>query len=135
MKTEQSYFKQIREQMDLTQVELAERMGVVRGSYVNLESGKTNVVTESALKFCRATGVSLLEVIQACYPQYCGSILKEDAQFKTRLKETVDEYERRLSLKNDEICHLKEKFSLLKETSDAQQKLLRFYEQPSSKND
>ena len=135
MKTENSYFRQIREQMHLTQIELSDRMGVVRGSYVNLESGKTSVVTDSVLKFCSATGVSLLEVIEACYPDYCGSLLKEDARYKTLLQETVDEYEKRLEAKNEEISNLREKFELLKDASEAQQKLLRFYEQPSAKND
>ena len=135
MKTDQTIFRKIREQMHLTQIAMADRMGMARGSYINLESGRTAAVTDSVLKFCEVTGVSLLEIVEDCYPQYCGSLLKEDAHYKTMLKETVDDYEKRLDAKNAEIAHLTEKFNLLKEASDAQQKLLRFYEQPSVKND
>lgn len=121
--------------MHLTQNELADRMGVVRGSYVNLENGKTKVVTESVLSFCRATGVSLLEVMEACYPQYCGGLLKEDARYKELLNQMRDEYEQRLDAKNVEIKNLREKNDLLLQTANAQQKVIEFYERPSAKND
>ena len=135
MTGEQTYFRRIREEMRLTQNELADRMGVVRGALVNLENGKTHVVTKSALAFCRATGVSLLEVIEACYPDYCDNLLKEDSHFKELLKQTVDEYENRLEAKNEEIKNLQEKYTLLQDASRAQQKLLDVYERPSGKKD
>ena len=135
MKQEDSYFRTIRERMHLTQNEIADRMGIARGSYVNLESGKTHVVTDSALRFCKVTGVSLLEVAEACYPQYCGGLLKEDAHYKEMLRQTIDEYEARLEAKNMEIKNLQEKNDLLVKTSNAQQKVLDLYERPSGKND
>ena len=101
--TEDSYFKTIRKQMRLSQVEMADRMGVARGTLVNLEDGKTEVVTASVLKFCRATGISLLEVMEALFPEFCGDLLKEETQHKEILRQTVDEYEARLSEKNQEI--------------------------------
>ena len=130
-----SFFKKIRKEMHLSQEEIAGRMGVTRGTYINLESGKTQIVTDSVLKFCQATGISLLEVVQACYPEYCSTLLREDAQYKELLKQTVDEYEDRLEAKNRELKQKEELYALLQETANAQRKLIEFYEHPSGKKD
>ncbi|MBP5566228.1 MAG: helix-turn-helix transcriptional regulator [Bacteroidales bacterium] len=130
-----SYFKKIRKEMHYSQEELAERMGVTRGTYINLEAGKTKIVTDSVLKFCQATGISLLEVIQACYPEFCSTLLREDAQYKQLLKQTVDEYEDRLTAKNEELKQKEQMYTLLQETVKTQRKLIEFYEQPSAKKD
>ena len=130
-----SFFKKIRREMHLSQEELAGRMGITRGTYINLESGKTQIVTDSVLKFCQATGISLLEVIQACYPEYCSTLLREDAHYKELLKQTVNEYEDRLAAKNEELRQKEELYSLLQETAKTQRKLIEFYEHPSDKKD
>ena len=44
---EDSYFKRIQKQMGVSQSEMAEMMGVARGTLVNLENGKTEIVTGS----------------------------------------------------------------------------------------
>jgi len=133
MSTKGSYFKAIREQMHLSQEELARKMGTTRGTLVNLENGRTKIVTGSVLDFCKATGVSLLEVIDACYPTDGGGLLREDTQYKELLKHTVDEYEERLAAKARELKEKDERFSILQETVRAQRKLIDFYEQASDK--
>lgn len=133
--TEDSYFKTIRKQMRLSQVEMADRMGVARGTLVNLEDGKTEVVTASVLKFCRATGISLLEVMEALFPEFCGDLLKEETQHKEILRQTVDEYEARLSEKNQEIERQKELNKALQQAFDVQKQMLGMYERQSVKKD
>ena len=133
--TEDSYFKTIRKQMRLSQVEMADRMGVARGTLVNLEDGKTEVVTASVLKFCRATGISLLEVMEALFPEFCGDLLKEETQHKEILRQTIDEYEARLTEKNQEIEHQKELNRALQQAFDVQKQMLGMYERQSAKND
>ena len=130
-----SFFKKIRKEMHYSQEEMAGRMGVTRGTYINLESGKTQIVTDSVLRFCQASGISLLEVIQACYPEYCSTLLQEDAQYKEKLRQTVDEYEERLAAKNEELKQKEELYALLQETAKTQRKLIEFYEHPSGKKD
>ena len=88
MSSDGSVFKKIRESLGLSQEEMARMMDSTRGTVVNLENGRTGIVTGSVLKFCQATGASLLEIITECYPEYCGDLIKEDARYKERLRQT-----------------------------------------------
>ena len=133
--TEDSYFKKVRKEMHLPQVEMADRMGVARGTLVNLEDGKTEIVTASVLKFCRATGISLLEVMEALFPEYCGDLLKEETQHREILRQTTDEYEARLAEKNQEIERQKELNKALQQAFDVQKQMLGMYERQSVKKD
>ena len=112
---------------------MARMMDSTRGTVVNLENGRTGIVTGSVLKFCQATGASLLEIITECYPEYCGDLIKEDARYKERLRQTVDEYEDRLAAKDEEIKKKDQMFALLQETALTQQKLISIYESGSGK--
>ena len=128
-----SVFKKIRESLGLSQEEMARMMDSTRGTVVNLENGRTGIVTGSVLKFCQATGASLLEIITECYPEYCGDLIKEDARYKERLRQTVDEYEDRLAAKDEEIKKKDQMYALLQETALTQQKLISIYESGSGK--
>ncbi|MBR3563018.1 MAG: helix-turn-helix domain-containing protein [Bacteroidales bacterium] len=132
---EDSYFKKIQKQMRVSQSEMADMMGVARGTLVNLENGKTEVVTGSVLKFCRATGISLLEVMEALFPEYCGDLLKEETQHKEILRQTVNEYEDRLTAKDEEIRRQKELVQALQQTVEAQKQMIGMLERQSAKND
>ena len=133
--TEESYFERIRKSMHLTQNGMAERMGMARGTVVNLENGNITVIPDSVLNFCKATGVSLLEVVEALYPEFCGDLLKEETQHKEILRQTVDEYEERLSAKDEEIQRQKELNNALQQTVDVQKQMLGMYERQSAKKD
>ncbi len=132
---EDSYFKKIQKQMRVSQSEMADMMGVARGTLVNLENGKTEVVTGSVLKFCKATGISLLEVMEALFPEYCGDLLKEETQHKEILRQTVNEYEDRLTAKDEEIRRQKELVQALQQTVEAQKQMIGMLERQSAKND
>ena len=133
MSSDGSVFKKIRESLGLSQEEMARMMDSTRGTVVNLENGRTGIVTGSVLKFCQATGASLLEIITECYPEYCGDLIKEDARYKERLRQTVDEYEDRLAAKDEEIKKKDQMYALLQETALTQQKLISIYESGSGK--
>lgn len=133
MSSDGSVFRKIRESLGLSQEEMARMMDSTRGTVVNLENGRTGIVTGSVLKFCQATGASLLEIITECYPEYCGDLIKEDARYKERLRQTVDEYEDRLAAKDEEIKKKDQMFTLLQETALTQQKLISIYESGSGK--
>ena len=133
MSSDGSVFKKIRESLGLSQEEMARMMDSTRGTVVNLENGRTGIVTGSVLKFCQATGASLLEIITECYPEYCGDLIKEDARYKERLRQTVDEYEDRLAAKDEEIKKKDQMYALLQETALTQQKLISIYESSSGK--
>jgi transcriptional regulator with XRE-family HTH domain len=133
MSSDGSVFRKIRESLGLSQEEMARMMDSTRGTVVNLENGRTGIVTGSVLKFCQATGASLLEIITECYPEYCGDLIKEDARYKERLRQTVDEYEDRLAAKDEEIKKKDQMYALLQETALTQQKLISIYESGSGK--
>ena len=133
MSSDGSVFKKIRESLGLSQEEMARMMDSTRGTVVNLENGRTGIVTGSVLKFCQATGASLLEIITECYHEYCGDLIKEDARYKERLRQTVDEYEDRLAAKDEEIKKKDQMYALLQETALTQQKLISIYESGSGK--
>ena len=133
MSSDGSVFKKIRESLGLSQEEMARMMDSTRGTVVNLENGRTGIVTGSVLKFCQATGASLLEIITECYPEYCGDLIKEDSRYKERLRQTVDEYEDRLAAKDEEIKKKDQMYALLQETALTQQKLISIYESGSGK--
>lgn len=133
MSSDGSVFRTIRESLGLSQEEMARMMDSTRGTVVNLENGRTGIVTGSVLKFCQATGASLLEIITECYPEYCGDLIKEDARYKERLRQTVDEYEDRLAAKDEEIKKKDQMYALLQETALTQQKLISIYESGSGK--
>jgi len=130
---EESYFKRVRKEMHLSQNELADRMGITRGALVNLEDGKTEIVTGSVLKFCRATGISLVDVMEELFPEYCGQTLTDETHYEELHRQTVAEYEDRLNAKNEEIRRQRELVQAQQQTIEAKDKVIEMLEQQSRK--
>lgn len=131
----QTIFKKTRKERHQTQLDLALQMGVTRGTLVNLEDGTTHVLTDSVLKFCDATGMQLLDVIAACYPEYCPAELREDVNYKERLRQTVNDYEKRLQDKTAEIARLQELIQTLRQANRLQEQMIGMLErQAAGKN-
>ncbi len=130
-----SFFKKIRQEMHCTQVEMAERMNISRGAYIKLENGQTQVVTESVIAFSDATGIPLPEIVAGCYPERSGSLLKEDLNHKEQLRQVVDEYEERLSRKNEEIGNRDRLIESYRQTIRVQEQMLNMLQRQSAKKD
>ena len=120
--------------MHLTQTELSERMSISRGAYIKLENGQTQPVTESVLAFSDATGIPLPEVIAGCYPEHSGGLLKEELNHKEQLRRIVDEYEERLSRKNEEIASRDNLIESYRQTIRVQGQMLDLLQRESGKN-
>lgn len=121
--------------MHCTQAEMAERMNISRGAYIKLENGQTQVVTESVLAFSDATGIPLPEIVAGCYPERSGSLLKEDLNHKEQLRQVVDEYEERLSRKNEEIGNRDRLIESYRQTIRVQEQMLNMLQRQSAKKD
>lgn len=121
--------------MHCTQVEMAERMNISRGAYIKLENGQTQVVTESVLAFSDATGIPLPEIIAGCYPERSGGLLKEDLNHKEQLRRVVDEYEDRLTRKNEEISNRDRLIESYRQTIRVQEQMLNMLQHQSAKKD
>lgn len=130
-----SYFKKIRQEMHCTQIEMAERMNISRGAYIKLENGDTHPVTDSVLAFCDATGIPLPEVIAGCYPERSGNLLREESDHKEQLRRVVDEYEERLSRKNEELSSRDSLIESYRQTIRVQEQMLNLLQRQSGKKD
>ena len=130
-----SYFKKIRQEMHYTQLEMAERMNISRGAYIKLENGDTRPVTDSVLAFSDATGIPLPEIMAGCYPERSGGLLKEDKNHKEQLRRIVDEYEDRLSRKNEEISSREKLIESYRQTIRVQEQMLNLLQHQSAKKD
>lgn len=64
MITDRAHLKirKLREERDLTQSEMAEELGIGRTTYVNFESGKTRLFSQTLSKFAAFMGVSEEEI-------------------------------------------------------------------------
>ena len=130
-----TYFKKIRLEMRYTQIEMAERMNISRGAYIKLENGETHPVTDSVLAFSEATGIPLPEIIAGYYPERSGGLLKEELGHKEQMRRVVDEYEERLSRKNEEISNRDSLIESYRHTIRVQEQMLNLLQQQSGKKD
>ena len=61
-----SFLRASRTSLGLSQVEMAARLGIARGTLCDIEKGRQGVSTELALKVARAAGLSERLAVQAC---------------------------------------------------------------------
>lgn len=55
--------REIRQQKDLSQEEMAEKMGILQGTYNKIECGKIKLKFDDALKICQILGVSVDAIV------------------------------------------------------------------------
>lgn len=132
---EHTFFRRIRTRIHLTQAEMADRMGISRTAYLKLENGETRIITDSVLKFCEASGVSLMELVSDCYPELSGGSLHEEADHEEAMRALRMEYEDRLERKDEEIASLRELAGALQHTVNVQEQMIGMLNRQSSKND
>lgn len=122
--------KKRRQELGLTQTEMASRLDISLNAYRKLEKGPTLLINQQMDKFAKATGISLAELVNGFEPSDPG---------ENNLNDLRNTYEQRLgSLKNEyssEILRLqKENETLAERISDknneitAKDKLIAFLE-------
>lgn len=131
---ELTYFKRIRLQMNLTQEEMADRVGISRTAYVKLENGSTRIVTESVLGFASATGIPLATIITECFPEEKGNSLGDADGYEEKIRALVDDYERRLEHKDGILAEKQRLIDSLHETIRVQKQMISMYERKSGRN-
>lgn len=94
--------RRCREESGLTQKEIAQKIGISRNAYADLENGGTRIFNEHLEKIASETSRSVEELVFGFTPvEDASKKLEEDRlQFDSRMKATVEEYERRLSEKD-----------------------------------
>lgn len=131
---ELTYFKKIRLRMDLSQEEMADRMGISRTAYVKLENGRTRIITGSVLGFAEATGIPLAEIIAGCIPEAAGNRLGDGGGCEEKIRTLTDEYERRLEHKDGIIAEKQKIIDSQDETIRVQKQMIAMYERKSAGN-
>ena len=100
----------LRLEHDLSQVKMADALGIARNSYRNVEKGKTRMISDTVMKVAAWAGITPEEVVLGYLPSEAGSAMLKDAreQFNNRVKGLVDEYESKLDALRKENGLLKD---------------------------
>ena len=120
--------QRIRQEKRISQKEIAERLGISRTAYVNLEKGRTRIVNENVEKFAEITGVSTAEIVLGYkIPENLNTLEKAQAEYGRKRKELIDEYEERIDKLNRTIDELKQQVSDLRDLVETKTDLIDFY--------
>lgn len=108
----------LREENDISQTEMADRLGIDRNTYRNIEKGATRILNGRVADIARELGVSTEKLVLGYEPLGpSAEELLEDrtAVFQKREKDLVDAYEQRLAQLRREIDGLRELNQTLKD--------------------
>lgn len=106
-----------RKEAGLSQEEMAEKMGISRTAYRNIESGKTRLISRHAENMASILGISTQELLfgsRADSPEDTLSDIK--ARYDTRIKDIESGYTEEESRLRAKIKLLEEYIATLKET-------------------
>jgi len=89
--------KLLREDHKLTQQDMADKLGISRTSYRNLETGKVKLVSDYFWQISQITGVSVEECLLGYSPITETDTLHEKEVWEEKFKQQADYYEERIS--------------------------------------
>lgn len=111
--------QKVRKEMGLTQKEMAEKLGISRTAYRNLEKGETRVYSDHISKMAELAGKQEEEVVLGFSPErFEDGQLREISNYEERLQALRDDYENKLS-------DLREKIRIKEELIDSLQSNVR----------
>ena len=113
--------RKIRIEMGLTQSEMAERMGVGRSTYCNLEYGRTSLFSKALVRFAEVCGKKVLEIISGRSEE---ELLRDEKNFDEIHQALVDDYERRIEALQKELNGLQALLDERDRTIAAQEKTI-----------
>ena len=109
-KTPQENIAEVRNSMNLTQAEMAHKIGISRQAYINLEHGKTSVINKQITKMAKSCGITEEKILFGySMNELSSSMLRENESFKDQMNAIVtekDEMIERLRDKLDDLTQL-----------------------------
>ena len=88
----------IREQLNLNQQQMADRVGISRVTLSNLERNHTRIINESVIRFAEANELSPEEIILGYKPELNRQTLEQArAEYSMERESLIAEYEEKLS--------------------------------------
>lgn len=96
----------LREQMNLSQQEIAERIGISRNAYRAIEKGTTKLFSDNLSRLAEISGKSEEELLLGYLPRPEQASALEDMQvsYNRQKMEIIRDYEDRLAAKDKEIA-------------------------------
>lgn len=93
--------RRVREANGYSQTAMAQELGIGRTTYVNFETGRTNLFCRTLRLMAQKLEISEEQIIMGEKPE--GDTLSDVDSQKAREKAIVDDYESRLSQSNDKL--------------------------------
>lgn len=108
----------MRGRLGLSQEAMAEKLGISRTAYRNIESGKTRLISSHADKIASILGVSTEELLLGHNPDDGNASSLEDMRerYETRIREIENGHTDEMTALNAQIKVLNEFIDTLKET-------------------
>ncbi|HBN02180.1 MAG TPA: hypothetical protein DD383_06185 [Rikenellaceae bacterium] len=129
--TIKSNLEKKRNELGLSQTEMARRLEISLNAYRKLEKGKTRILNEHVEKFAEKTGTSVAELVNGFEPISSLSVglndIKENYDKKFRVLE--EGYIKEISMLREEIERLTEKIKDKDEIISINRKLICRYEE------
>lgn len=108
----------IRKDAGLSQTVMAEKLGISRTAYRNIEKGDTKLISDSLDKIAEVLGISPEEIILGYTPSKDDAMQLQEMQraYSNRQSETKERYEEEISKLHKEIETLRNLIDALKDS-------------------
>lgn len=116
----------IRREKNLSQKEMAEKLGMSRVAYANIETGKTRLINRKVERFVELNDVSPAEMVLGykINEDDVHTLQQAQADYGRRRQEIVDAYEKRIEALNKEIDNLKKQVEDLRDSIDTKKEII-----------
>ena len=109
----------IRQEKNISQKEMAEKLGISRASYISMEKGKTRLLNENVEKFAEINDVSPSELVLGYHiSEDVHTLQQAQADYGRKRQELIDSYEGRIDKLNKEIDSLRLQIADLRDSID-----------------
>ncbi len=111
----------------LTQEEVAQRLGIARGTYTNLESGSVRILNENLYLLSDILNVTMEELLLGFEPDRDAAARLNDtiSGYDVKYRQMMDEFDRKLEEKDTELGTLRDLAETQKKTIATQDEIIR----------
>ena len=119
-----------RNELGLSQTEMARRLEISLNAYRKLEKGKTRILNEHVEKFAEKTGTSVAELVNGFEPRNSAMVGLNDVKenYDKKLRVLEDGYIKEIAMLKTEIERLNDKIKDKDEIISMNRKLILRYE-------
>lgn len=121
------HIKKRREEMAITQGEMAEKLGIDRNTYRSIENGNTRILNSHIAKISEILSTSVEELVFGYNPSKSGTdaLLEDYKQLSYKQMEALkEEYEKRITHLKSLLANSEEKVALLSQQVEDKQEII-----------